>query len=245
MRSTYGSELVDSLPEQDTYACFLGLPRNVLRDFESIRYTSAHVKGVPLYTEGQNAGGIYLLRLGRAKLITRLDKGEAHITRIAGAGEVLGLSETIVDVPYEATAETLTPCRTDFVSRANFLRFLSDHPRACFRVAQLLGHSLHAAYRQFRLFSRAPTVAARVAGLLLNWSSQTGEGTSEGLRLEIPLTHSDIARLIGSSRETVTRTFGEFKRQGLLELSGATLVIRDTAALRSLLKMDPPRRHTT
>jgi CRP/FNR family transcriptional regulator len=247
MRSTFGSGLVDSLPEQDAYACqlFRGLPRNVLKDFESIGHTSAYIKGVSLFKEGQNPRGIYLLRLGRAKLITCLDKGEARITRIAGAGEVLGLSETIAGLPYEATAETITPSRTVFVSRANFLRFLREHPRACFRVVQILGHSLHASYRHFSLFSGAPTVAARVAGLLLNWSSQTGEETSEGVRLEILLTHRDIARLICSTRETVTRTLGEFKRQGLLELSGTTLIIRDMAALMSLLKMDPSRRRTS
>jgi CRP/FNR family transcriptional regulator len=57
------------------------------------------------------------------------------------------------------------------------------------------------------------------------------------VRVKLALTHEEIAQLIGASRETVTRTLGEFKRQRTIELNGSTLVLRNKAALESLVAL--------
>lgn len=243
MNSADGSELIDSLLPQEESAChpFQDLPRKILKDFAAICYTSDYLKGVSLFVEGQSPRGLYLLRSGRVKLVTRSGKGEARIRRIAEPHEMLGLSATIAGVPYEATALSLTACRADFVSRKDFLYFLRQHPAACFRVVQLLGQYLQAAHGHFRLLSNAPSVACKLAALLLDWSAQKGVETGAGIRFEIPLTHRDLARLIGSRRETVTRTLGEFRRKHLLRLEGTTILIEDRAALEALLRVHGAR----
>jgi CRP/FNR family transcriptional regulator len=77
------------------------------------------------------------------------------------------------------------------------------------------------------------SVPGKLARLLLQWS---GEGRTSGgvTRMKLALTHEELAQLIGSSRETVTRILGDFKRRGVVELHGATLLILDQGALRSL-----------
>ena len=72
-----------------------------------------------------------------------------------------------------------------------------------------------------------------LARLLLQWS---GEGRTSGgvVRMKLALTHEELAQLIGSSRETVTRILGDFKRRGVVELHGATMLILDQGALESL-----------
>jgi CRP-like cAMP-binding protein len=74
--------------------------------------------------------------------------------------------------------------------------------------------------------------------LPLNWCEEADK-TKDGRQLKLPLTHERIARMIGTSRETVTRTFGEFKNRQIVSLEGSTLLIRKRAELEKLTKLDP------
>jgi len=77
-------------------------------------------------------------------------------------------------------------------------------------------------------------VAEKLARLLLQWSGD-GRVTDGSIRLKLSLTHEEIAQLIGTSRETVTRILGDLKKRHILEVTGATLLIRNKAALEDLV----------
>jgi CRP/FNR family transcriptional regulator len=70
--------------------------------------------------------------------------------------------------------------------------------------------------------------------LLLEWAVD-GETTKDGIRIKVSLTHEEIAQLIGTSRETVTRVLGDFREKQLAQLRGSTLLIRDRAGLEKLI----------
>jgi len=73
-----------------------------------------------------------------------------------------------------------------------------------------------------------------VAGLFLEWAND-GDTTKDGIRIKVSLTHEEIAQLIGTSRETVTRVLGEFRDKNLAQLHGSTLLIRNKAGLEKLV----------
>jgi len=73
----------------------------------------------------------------------------------------------------------------------------------------------------------------RLAKFLLDWSSG-GTSIDGTVRVKLALTHEEMAQLIGTSRETVTRTLSAFKRQRMIELNGSTLVLRNKSALENL-----------
>jgi CRP/FNR family transcriptional regulator, cyclic AMP receptor protein len=77
--------------------------------------------------------------------------------RIAGPGEVLGLSSTLSGKPYELTAETLDSSQVVFVKRKDLLRFLREHPDACLQVVHLLSGDLHGAYERVRAIGLSRT----------------------------------------------------------------------------------------
>src|SRR5205085_4318869 len=95
----------------------------------------------------------------QVKLAAGSSDGKSLITRIAGPGEVLGLSATISGRPYMATAETLAPCQVNFIKREDFLRFLSEHHLACLRVAEHLSQNCYAANEQVRALGLSHTAA--------------------------------------------------------------------------------------
>src|SRR5579872_6868340 len=183
---------------------FCDLPKGPLEDLEKIKYASAFPQGAILFVEGQSARGAYIICSGRVKLSTTSRDGKTLILRIAEPGEVLGLHATVSGKPYELTAETLQPSQLNFVKREDFLKFLQEHGDACLRAAQHLSQNCQSAYDMIRSLGLSHSVTEKMARLLLEWSEQ-GEGTKDGIRIKLALTHEEIAQLVGTSRETVTR----------------------------------------
>jgi CRP/FNR family transcriptional regulator len=214
---------------------FCDLPTAALQSFEAIKYASAYPKGAVLFVEGQAPRGIFVLCKGRVKLSICSTDGKTLILKIAEPGEVLGLSATVSGKPYELTAETIDPCQVNFVKREDFLRFLREHSDACFRVAEQLSEKYNTACHEIRALGLSHSAAEKLAKLLLEWSSKNGESGKQEPRVKMALTHEEIAQMIGTSRETVTRLFAAFKKKHLIQQNGATLVIPNRGALQSLI----------
>jgi CRP/FNR family transcriptional regulator, cyclic AMP receptor protein len=216
-------------------AFFCQLSPGAVKAFEDVKLAGVYPRGATLFFEGENPRGVYLLCRGRVKLSVCSADGRVLILRIAGPGELLGLSAAVSDLPYKATAEAIEPCQVSFVRKEEFLRFLGEHAEACFKIAQLLSRNYHAAYMQIRSLGLSNSALEKLAKLLLDWCDGSGKGTEQGIRLKLGLTHEEIAEMIGSSRETVSRLFSELKVRQTICTQGSTLIVRDKAALESLM----------
>jgi len=236
MSSPYGLQLAENclICKLRHSGFFCDLPKGPLEDLEKIKYASAYPQGALLFLEGQAARGTYIVCSGRVKLSTTSRDGKTLILRIAQAGEVLGLHATVSGKPYELTAETLQPCQLDFIKRDDFLRFLQHHADACLNAAQHLSQNCQDAYEMIRSLGLSHSVSEKVARLLLEWAID-GENTKEGIRIKVSLTHEEMAQLVGTSRETVTRVLGEFREKRLAQLRGSTLMIQNKAGLEKLI----------
>jgi CRP/FNR family transcriptional regulator, cyclic AMP receptor protein len=236
MLSPYGMEIVESCLACKLRAdrIFCDLPATALESFENIKYTTAFPQGAVLFVEGQMPRGIFVLCKGTVKLSINSPSGRTMIVKLAEPGEVLGLSATISGKPYEVTAETIDPCQVNFVKRDDFLRFLKDDVEACFKVAEQLSDKYHNACNEVRSLGLSHSAAEKLAKLLLEWTSKNGEGAKAEPRVKLRLTHEEIAQMIGTSRETVTRLFAELKKRQIVESKGSTLVIHNAVALREM-----------
>jgi len=236
MLSPYGMEIVESCITCKLRAdrIFCDLPPAALQTFENIKYATAYPQGAVLFVEGQMPRGIFVLCKGSVKLSINSPSGRTMIVKLAEPGEVLGLSATISGKPYEVTAETVDPCQINFVKRDDFLRFLKEDVEACFKVAEQLSEKYHNACKEAGALGLSHSAAEKLAKLLLEWSCKNGEAAKPEPRLRIRLTHEEIAQMIGTSRETVTRLFAELKKRQIVQSKGSTLVIRNTGALREL-----------
>jgi len=236
MNSPYGLQITENclICKLRQSGFFCDLPKPSLEHLEKIKYASAFPQGAVLFVEGQPPRGIYIICAGRVKLTTTSRDGKTLILRIAQGGEVLGLHGTVSGKPYELTAETLQPCQLDFIKRDDFLNFLQNHADACLNAAHHLSENCQTAYDMIRSLGLSHSVSEKLARLLLEWASD-GEQTKDGIRIKIALTHEEIAQLIGTSRETVTRVLGEFRDKDLAKLHGSTLLIRNRGALEKLI----------
>jgi CRP/FNR family cyclic AMP-dependent transcriptional regulator len=237
MPTPYGLEIIESCVSCKLRSgrLFCNLPDEMLQAFEALRTTVVYPRGSILFVEGQSPRGVHLICAGRAKLSTSAADGKTLIVQIAEPGDVLGASAAISGGSHEATAETLTPCQMAFIKREDFVGFLSRYGEASLRLAQILSNSYRVAYDQIRSLGLSHTAGEKLARLMLSWCDESGKQTETGIRIKIGLTHEEISQLIGTSRETVTRMFGELKKKQIAHLKGSTLLIRNKAALESIV----------
>ncbi|HKW63737.1 MAG TPA: Crp/Fnr family transcriptional regulator [Candidatus Acidoferrum sp.] len=236
MRAPYGLEIIESClschHREDRLFC--NLPPAAVQGLSAITSPAAYPKGATLFVEGQNPRGVFILCNGRVKLSTTSADGKGLIVRIAEPGEVLGLPATVTGKPYELTAEVIEPTQSNFIARQDFLGFLRDHGEAALRVAQQLGETYHSAIAEMRTIGLSHSAGEKLARFLLDLCANHGDEKGE-IRVTLTLTHEEIAQMIGTSRETVTRLFSEFKRKQLLLVKGSTLIIKDKPGLESVL----------
>ena len=237
MLSPYGLDIIENCLTCKMRAehIFCDLPAAALQSFENIKFATAYPKGAVLFVEGQSPRGIFVLCKGRVKLSLCSTDGKTLIFKIVEAGEVLGLGASVTGKPYEVTAETVDACQVNFVKREDFLRFLLENSDACLRVAEQLSEKYNSACREIRTLGLSHSAAEKLAKLLLAWSTRNGVATKSEPRIKLALTHEEIAQMIGTSRETVTRLFSDLKKRQIVQSKGSTLLIRNKAALRAMV----------
>ena len=139
---------LDCLQRSDRVFC--DLEPDALAAFDGIKSTQACQKGTVLFREGQAARGVFLLCEGRVRLSICSESGQRMTVRVAGAGEVLGLSAAVAGGAYEVTAEALENVQVAAVRRKDLLQFLLEHREVCLQVVNLLSEDLHLAYNRVR-----------------------------------------------------------------------------------------------
>ncbi|MGB2667706.1 MAG: Crp/Fnr family transcriptional regulator [Candidatus Acidiferrum sp.] len=234
-RTPYGFPVVDDCTSCDmrTDSFFCTVSQATANALGEILRTTSYPAGAILFMEGEPARDVYIVCQGRVKLLTTNSDGKTLIFKIAKPGDILGLNPAISGTPHEITAETLQPAQLAYASREDFLKFIKEHGDACLQVAQHLGRDCHLAYEVIRSIGLSNSVEEKLARFLVEWSTGA-QMTNGGLRVKLALTHEEIAQLIGCSRESVSRSFSEFKRKRLVEVNGSTLLVQDKAALETL-----------
>ena len=235
MRSPYGLTILDDCvvcPVREEHL-FCNLPMVAVQKLNEIKSTAVYPKSAVLFIEGPRPRGVFVLCTGKVKLSTSSSQGKTIITKISEPGDVLGLNATISNRPYEVTAEMVEPGQANFISREALLQFLRDHGEVAVRVAEQLSRNYYVAYEEIRTLGLTSSPAEKFAKLLLSWDSAKTDGQNQ---IRLTLTHEEIAEMIGTTRETVSRLFADFKKKELVQIKGTTLVIRDKGALQKLVQ---------
>ncbi len=204
----------------------------VVRSLAAFAIPLYHPKGTTLFGEGQRSRGVFILYSGRVKLFTSSVDGKNLILRFADSGEILGLAGTLSGQPYEAWAEAIQPTETGFVDRGYLIHLMRHRCELAVQVAMHLGESYCSAIAGVRTMGHSRSASQKLATFLLDWceSNRLFHGEANA---RLTLTHEEIAEVIGTSRETVTRLLSGFKKNGLIQWKGCNLALTDRSALES------------
>lgn len=200
---------------------------HALRASNTGNLNSLHGRGRVLFAEGEPARGVYILRTGRASVSISSSEGRLVMLRMAQDGDVLGLNSALRNSPYDTTVKTVEPCRTDFISRHELIELMQSQAGVQ-AVLNALSQELGELTERAKLLLLPQTVNGRLAKLLLEWSNENG------LRLHRVFTHEEVAQMICSSRETVTRLLASLTKQQVIRVTTDSIVICDRGALENI-----------
>ena len=241
MRAPYGLEIIESCitcPHRED-RLFCNLPPAAVQRLSTITFASSYPKGATLFVEGQTGRGVFILCSGQVKLSTSSIDGKTLIVRLSEPGEVLGLPATVTGTAYELTAEVVEPTQANFISRQDFLSFLREYGDVALRVAQQLGETYHGAIAEMRTIGLSHSAGEKLARFILDLIPDRKSG-KEAIKAKLTFTHEQIAQMIGTSRETVSRTFADFRKKNLLIVNGSTLTVKDRSGLERLVQSQTP-----
>jgi CRP/FNR family cyclic AMP-dependent transcriptional regulator len=214
---------------------FCAMPQQSVDTLDHIKFTAMYPKGSLIFVEGEKARGVFVLCSGKVKLTTSSSEGRTLIVRIAEAGEVLGTSAVLLQRPYEMSAETIEPAQINFVRTEEFMAWIQNDRAAMMSVAKQLSDDYYNAQKEIRAFGLAQTTSEKLARLVLDWCEQRGEETDRGIRLKVLLTHEEIAQMIGTTRETVTRLLTSLRTKKVIDVKGSTVHVVRPDALAAMV----------
>lgn len=213
---------------------FCSLPEAARAKFAALKITHSHQRGTTLFMEGQAANGVYVLCSGRVKLSTYSEDGRSIIVRIAEPGEVLGLSACVSGLPFESSAQVIADCQVNFVRKDEFLNFIGAESPAALNAIRELSATYHKAHSKICSLGLSASVSDKLARLFLDWYDRNAEDGS-GAHITMDYTHEEIAEMIGTSRETVTRLLKRFRNRKLISLDRTDLHIPDKKRLENAI----------
>jgi CRP/FNR family transcriptional regulator, cyclic AMP receptor protein len=205
---------------------FCNLTREALADYDNIGVLMSHARGAQLFSEGDAVRNVFVICFGQVKISSTSRDGKTMTLKIAGPGDVMGLSAVLANVPHEVTAEAIEPCQVKVVRKQEFVDFLGRHGIASMHAAQSVAGEYLTVFHDARRLALSGSVAGRLARLLLDWgnASPTPTGKPE-ICFTMALTHEEISNIAGTSRETITRLLNQFQRDQWITIKGTSLTI--------------------
>jgi CRP/FNR family transcriptional regulator len=217
-----GSEIFDSFNTTE-----LGRLLCILEELELPKH---HV----IFSPGMPADSIYFIEKGRIRVTRLSGEGKAVILALLGPGDLIG--EAAWDVgDHDSYAATLEESKVYHISREAFHSFIRENPEFGLRLIQILGIRLKQAHSRIEdlVFRQVPS---RVARLLISLAESHGKVTPNGIRVEFPLTHQEIADLVGSSRVTVTQILNKFRTSRWIQIESKRVTIHNLEALENMIR---------
>jgi CRP/FNR family transcriptional regulator, dissimilatory nitrate respiration regulator len=198
--------------------------------FAAIGQTRRYVRGETLFAEGERAAGFHIVVRGKVRIFKSSPEGKEQTLHIWGPGEPVGEVAALRGDVFPAQAEALDECQTLFIPRAGLLELVREDPEFALRLLSLLALRL----QKFAVLVENLTlkeVPARLAGYLLLLDEEQGGQAS----VTLDLTKAQVANLLGTIPETLSRILARMAREGLITPDGTRGIrILDAAGLRGL-----------
>lgn len=192
-------------------------------------------EGSVVFYEGQKGDHVYFVRQGKVKVSRYTPGGREQIINVFAAGSAFGLVAAVDQGYYPATATALEPSLVWALPVQALRRLVEEIPTLALALMQQVGSRVR--MFQERLYEHDfLDKQSRLACLLTAMARTTGRRTERGVRVAYGLTHTDLAAMIGSTRETVSRTLHGFQRRGLLRVGTSGIEVPDVDALESAVR---------
>ena len=196
-----------------------------------------YMKDEVICSLGRANEDIYLLVSGRVKLFELSAEGKEVILWFCIPGELFGVSDVLIANQFsvrQINAQCCGYAELLCIKHEDFLQYVKTNPAVALPLLQMLSFRLREVAEVLSDIT-CSDVTSRVVKLLMRLSGRYGKQVEGGVFLELPMTHQEMADMIGASRQTVTTVLGDLKRQGLIQMEQRMLFMRDGDKLQKFL----------
>ena len=188
-----------------------------------------------LYTPGDRSEALFILKRGRVRIYKMTPDGWEFTLAVVEAGTMFGEMALTAQRMREAYAEVTEPSDICILKSEDLERLIRENPEVGLRMIRVLSERLRLCETRLEDIG-LKDVPARLASLVLQLAESEGIMTGEGPTIPTRYTHWQLATMIGSSRESVTRAFGKLQKSGAVELRRRRIYIKDVEALERAAK---------
>lgn len=188
-------------------------------------------KNSHVFLQGDPLTNVYFISEGKVKIYKSDSSGREQIVSIAKAGDMFPHVGFFRKGEYPAFAETIENAKLVVVPIDHFEKVLIDNPHLCIKVFKVLGEKIIDLQNRLEeqiLNNTYEQIIKLLVRLSENYGTELEDGT---VLLKSEFTNKDLANMIGTTRETVSRTLTKMKKEGLIELTENGDMLIDTDAL--------------
>lgn len=220
---------MDMIKQLASVPLFQGLPQDQIKDLAMILADQTFRRGQIIFSEGEEGNGFYVVISGRVRIFKVSPEGKEQILHIFGPGEPFGEVPVFAGEHFPASAQALEPSRIFFFPRESLVGLIKRNPSLALNMLAILSKRL----RRFTALIddlSLKEVPGRVAAYLLYLSEQKKGSTD----LELSITKTQLAGLLGTIPETLSRILAKMTAQRLINLDGPRIRILDLEGIQDL-----------
>jgi CRP/FNR family cyclic AMP-dependent transcriptional regulator len=232
-------DIVDSNKKELEYLkeipVFLNLPDELLRMIHNHTIERRFRKGMIIFLEGDKGEGFHYVKSGKVKVLRTSDDGREHIIKILDAGEIFAEVLMFNNMPYPATAVAVEPSCIGMIRNVDLEQLVLANNVLALQLIKALSQRL--IYAQQKIKNLALNdVMSRTVEILLRLSQEQGSKLEDGvIEIALDLSRQDLASLVGTTRETVTRTLSSLKKDKIIDFDGNKIRILNMDYLTHLI----------
>lgn len=204
-----------------------------------LRHATMHIyrRGQHIFREDDDANQIFFLQEGMARIYRVSKNGDLTIFWYCVAGELFGAGGITGGNRQEVNSQAISKATAYVMLRPVFEQMLKLQPKIAYNALKLMGARLRLASDAI-VDMRSQKTSARVALALLRLSYHCGVRIENNVKLDAPITHQEIANMVGACRQTITEILREFEKNGLVKQAGRRILITDARKLSNFSASD-------
>ncbi len=218
---------------------FAALEPHLRPRLEVTRHLHNHRAGHVYCVEGDSADTVTLILEGAVKLTRAGERGDPQVLRLLGPGGTFGLRPVLAGDTYAVSAIALSDCRTCTYPARAVVELLRASPPFAAEVMAHLARELRYSEDMLMVLTRRP-VKRRIADVLLLLHGEPVPGEDWAPFIGIRLKRKEMAQMVGTTPETLSRTLAEFAQQGLISLDRRRIALRDVQGLEQVEREPRP-----
>ncbi len=187
----------------------------------------SYPKNTVLFNEGDPGSAFYYILSGKVKVFRTYADGNEHLIHILGPGDVFGEATLFNDVPYPASASVYEDAVIGTIKNSDMENLVKSDPNIALKLLKVFSRKLVFAQQKIKDLTTYNDVFSRTASQLLTLAETHGARDGSGIKLNIKLSRQELADLVSTTRETVSRVISRFKKEGAIREENGYIVITD------------------